>query len=230
MEAELNEVQEAKNEPVDKGWYSYFLWVNWLVTYATLRQDPIQVLIASVAYALITFYVACRSKSLQFCLKMLPGVLLSMFLALKGFELIGGVAFGIALIAALYSNRKRFKMYGKYKPFMAFYGFLLLMWIGFVGIPFISLMLGNIGQNVTYTTPRWVDITWSILTCLVLWWLFHREQTNGRRFWETMRILYLFPIVFAILLIDWATLIPIKFISGKSTLGDDEHDFLAWES
>ena len=121
-------------------------------------------------------------------------------------------------------------MYGKYKPFMAFYGSLVLMWIGFVGIPFISLMLGNIGQNVTYTTPRWVDITWSILTCLVLWWLFHREQTNGRRFWETMRILYLFPIVFAILLIDWATLIPIKFISGKSTLGDDEHDFLAWES
>ena len=153
-----------------------------------------------------------------------------MFLTFKGFELIGGAAFAIALIAALYSNRKRFKMYGKYKPFMAFYGSLVLMWIGFVGIPFISLMLGNIGQNVTYTTPRWVDITWSILTCLALWWLFHREQTNGRRFWETMRILYLFPIVFAILLIDWATLIPIKFISGKSTLGDDEHDFFAWES
>lgn len=28
MEAELNNVQEEKKESVDKGWYSYFLWLN----------------------------------------------------------------------------------------------------------------------------------------------------------------------------------------------------------
>ena len=96
-------------------------------------------------------------------------------------------------------------------------------------IPFVSLLLDNIGQKVTYTTSHSVNIIWSILICLALWWLFNREQTNGRRFWETIRIVYLLPVVFAILLIDWATLLPIKFISGKSTLGDDEHDYFAWE-
>ena len=121
-----------------------------------------------------------------------------------------------------------FRITSRY-TFIVFYGIHVVMWIGFVVIPFISLMLDNIGQRVTYTTPDWVDITWAILTCLTLCWLLHREQTNGRRFWETMRVLYLFPVVFAILLIDWATLIPIKFISGKSTLGDDEHDYFAWE-
>ena len=229
MEAtELQEVKEEKKK-VDEGWYSYFLWVNWLVTYATLRLDSMLVLIGSAIYGLISFYIACRSKSIQFCLKLLPGILLSMYLTLNSTALIGGTAFGIALIAALYANRKRFKMYGKYKPFIVFYGIHVVMWIGFVVIPFISLMLDNFGQRGTYTTPDWVDITWAILTCLTLCWLLHREQTNGRRFWETMRVLYLFPVVFAILLIDWATLIPIKFISGKSTLGDDEHDYFAWE-
>ena len=139
MEAtELHEVKEEKKK-VDEGWYSYFLWVNWLVTYATLRLDSMLVLIGSAIYGLISFYIACRSKSIQFCLNLLPGILLSMYLTLKSTALIGGTAFGIALIAALYANRKRF------------------------------------------------------------------------------------------LLIDWATLIPIKFISGKSTLGDDEHDYFAWE-
>lgn len=245
MEAEINEPQNEKNEVVDPGWYKWYLWLNWstawplIIVTLSSRSRNIEilllfaVLVLSVILGLVTLNVAYKNRSLHFFFKMLPSGLISLVLTLKAVEFVGLPALAAALVAGIYANRKRFKMYLRYHSFLGYYVMCAGMWMLVIVIPTICIfgyqLLTTGAGSVDYTPPKLVNAMAIGLSYALLHWLFKREQGKGRPFMETTRVFFMFPMVLPFLLFDWATLIPVKFISGKSIFGGSNHDFFALE-
>jgi len=245
METELNGTQTEKNELVDPGWYKWYLWLNWSTAWPMIiltlssRSRSIEmllliaVIVLSAILALVTLNVAYKNRSLHFFFKMLPSGLISLVLTFKAVEFVGLSALAAALVVGIYANRKRFKMYLRYHSFLGYYVMCAGMWMLVLVIPCICIfgyMLLTTGTaHVYYTPPKFVSAIACGLSYALLHWLFKREQAKGRPFMETTRVFFMFPMVLPFLLFDWATLIPIRFISGKSIFGRNKHDFFALE-
>lgn len=170
------------------------------------------------------FYVFYKGKVWQFIFKTIPCMFLSLLLMLIAAMFMEPAVVLIFIGSSIYHNRKRFKMYMKYKQYTVYTVIALIL----SAIATVVALLGlNETMSEEYIMCRMALSLFTLIPVFMLWKLLKSEIERGRSFYEVIRIVSIMGWAFMFFLLGWMTVIPIKFLSAKSLLGDEDNDFFA---
>jgi hypothetical protein len=170
------------------------------------------------------FYIFYKGKVWQFMFKTIPCMFLSLLVMCITAMYLGPVAVLIFVVSSIYHNRKRFKMYIKYKQYTKYTVIAMIISVTVVALTWLGFKRMS-GEE--YIMFRMALSLFTLIPVFMLWKLLKSEIESGRSFYEAIRIVSIMGIAFLFFLLGWMTVIPVKFLSDKSLLGDEDNDFFA---
>ena len=177
-------------------------------------------LVLRVFLVVLLFYIFYKGRVFHFLLKTLPCLALSLFVMVMAAIFISPLAVLAVLGLSVFFNRKRFKIIARYKNFCWYILANLVISGG------VALSIKN-GLLTGSMTDSLLAYFLTLGPFFLLWMLLKHEVEGGRSFVETMRIMSLISSVFFFFLFSFLTVVPVKYLSGKSLFGEDDNDYLA---
>ena len=180
-------------------------------------------LVVMIPAIIMMIYINYRNKVWHFFFRILLSGLVNMFILCMIGQFVGIAGAVVWIIAAVFVNRHRFKIFTNYKKYLTYivatYA-LTFVFNMFFGVAILTHGVGPMTAVIAPFIP-------SILVLIWLCYLLKQEIKQGRSFWEATRILALMPMSCGYFFIGLLTLVPIKLFSGESLFGEEGHDYLA---
>ena len=180
--------------------------------------------VSRLTLTVMLFYIFYKGKVWQFMFKTIPCMFLSLLVMCITAMYMGPAAVLIFVVSSIYHNRKRFKMYIKYKQYTKYTVIAMIISVTVVALTWLGFKRMS-GEE--YIMFRMALSLFTLIPVFMLWKLLKSEIESGRSFYEAIRIVSIMGIAFLFFLLGWMTVIPVKFLSDKSLLGDEDNDFFA---
>ncbi|WP_462332082.1 hypothetical protein [Schwartzia sp. (in: firmicutes)] len=180
--------------------------------------------VSRLTLTVMLFYIFYKGKVWQFMFKTIPCMFLSLLVMCITAMYMGPAAVLIFVGSSIYHNRKRFKMYMKYKQYTKYTIIAMIISVTAVALTWLGFKRMS-GEE--YIMFRMALSLFTLIPVFMLWKLLKSEIEGGRSFYEAIRIVSIMGIAFLLFLLGWMTVIPVKFLSDKSLLGDEDNDFFA---
>ncbi len=187
---------------------------SWMTFWTDLR------LVLRLFLGVLLFCIFYKGRVFHFLLRTLPCLALSLFLMVMAGIFIGPLSLLAALGLSVFFNRKRFKIFGRYKNFCWYILANLVISGGVALSTKFGLLTGSFSDSL-------LAFFLTLGPFFLLWMLLKHEVEGGRSFVETMRVIALTGSAFLFFLFSFMTVVPVKYISGKSLFGEDDNDYLA---
>lgn len=182
-------------------------------------------LLLNLSFFLVVIYLNYKSKVWGFWFRLLPSFIVIVFTVAILKFLFGSVMFTLWVLAAIFINRKRFRLFLLYKSASFYAVFCYALILAATILTFLLVRTGTISASSPW--PAVIGLTQGLVLLIAIGRFMLQEVSKGKSFYEIMRILALIPTCFIYFLISPLTIIPIKFFSGKSLFGEVDSDCIA---
>lgn len=179
-------------------------------------------IVARLLLSIIIFYIMYKARVWHFLLKQFLCLLVSVVCISIAAHCAGPLVVPMFILFAIYHNRNRFKVYAKYKQYTVYVLATGLIssavkasgWLYFSKLAAADYLMFRMAASLILFIPVYM-----------LWNLMKNEIAKGRTFIETMRIMSLMGVAWVFMLLCWASVIPVKFLSADWIYGYDD-DFM----
>lgn len=210
--------------------YKYPAIYEFLDEYSTIFS---LIIIASVIiswiFAYTVFYIFVKSNVIKFILKLVLNIFIGLLICSALSLLIGPLSPILTIVLAIIANRKRFVILSKYKSYVMYAIFSLVLpivcFVMLASILFIALLSGNTGKGLDFILSILVLVAF-VSPIITMNYALNKEYKKGVPFLQFMGIYQKIPFIILLCLSSYLTMTRISGLSGDSIFGAEGTDFI----